>query len=51
MSLHDVPLPVKPVLHAHENEPALLVQVAAAWQLCVPSVHSLLSLHDKPLPV
>ena len=38
---HVCPLPEYPVLQAHENDPTVSVHVASAWQLCVPSVHSL----------
>jgi hypothetical protein len=42
---------LKPALHAQVKEPAVLVQVALAWQLCVPAVHSLTSAQLTPLPL
>ena len=40
------------MLHEHVNEPAVSVHVdCPIGQLCVLSVHSLLLLHVKPLPV
>ncbi len=51
MNVQESPLPVYPLLHAHVNEPALSVHAASAWQLCVPSVHSLLLEHETPDPV
>jgi hypothetical protein len=39
-----VPLPVNPTLHAHVNEPAVLVHAPPVTaQLCVLAVHSLMS--------
>ena len=40
---HVVPIPVNPLLQAQVKEPSVLAHVAFEWQLCVPSVHSLLS--------
>jgi hypothetical protein len=38
------------VLHAHENEPAVFVHVACAWQLSDSAVHSLMSEQLTPSP-
>jgi hypothetical protein len=40
MSVHPTPVPAKPARHAHWNEPAVSVQDAFGWQLCVASTHS-----------
>eukprot|EP00290_Baffinella_frigidus_P003723 CAMPEP_0180175164 /NCGR_PEP_ID=MMETSP0986-20121125/36570_1 /TAXON_ID=697907 /ORGANISM="non described non described, Strain CCMP2293" /LENGTH=159 /DNA_ID=CAMNT_0022127615 /DNA_START=38 /DNA_END=517 /DNA_ORIENTATION=- len=39
-----------PALHSHEKEPAVSVQVACAWQLCVVSVHSSSLVQLTPSP-
>jgi hypothetical protein len=44
------PSPVKPALQAQEKEPGVLVQVAFASQLSVPSVHSSSSVQVTPSP-
>ena len=44
-SVHAVPDPVYPALHAHENVPAMFVHAAFVSQLSVSSVHSSTSLH------
>jgi hypothetical protein len=50
-SLQTRPLPLKPVLHAHVNEPFVFAQRALAGQLCVVLLrHSLLSLQATPSP-
>ena len=43
LPVHVTPLPRKPVLQAHENEPGLLVHLALTSQLCLLVVHSLIS--------
>ena len=49
----ETPSPAKPALHAHTNEPTVLVHVEMfmARQLCVLSAHSDTSAHTNPLPV
>ena len=44
-------VPAKPKLQAHEKEPAELVHVALAWQLCLPTSHSLKSWQLVPVPI
>uniref|UniRef100_F7A5H9 Uncharacterized protein n=1 Tax=Ciona intestinalis TaxID=7719 RepID=F7A5H9_CIOIN len=40
-----------PLKQEHSKFPSVLVQAAFAWQLCVPNVHSSISVHDTPSPV
>jgi hypothetical protein len=42
---------VKPALHAHVKLPTVSAQVALAWQLWAPAVHSLTFVQLTPLPV
>merc|ERR1712003_525413 len=53
LSLHSTPSPSKPLLQAQSNDPSVLVHVASALQLSVPSVHSSISGHEieRPKPV
>ena len=52
MSEHAVPSPVYPLLHAHENVPALFVHAALQHDSCArecPVEHSSMSEHAVPL--
>lgn len=40
-----------PALHAHANEPSVLMHAASAAQLCVPRAHSSTVAHAATLPV
>ena len=51
MSAQLLPVPVKPVLHAHELEPGVLVQLALTSQPPLLLRHSLTSVQVKPSPV
>ena len=50
MSLHVVPLPVKPVLHAQVKLPAVFVHVALTSHPPLFVLHSLMSVQVTPLP-
>ena len=51
-AVHTTPVPVKPVLHAHANEPGEFAQFAFAEQFAVPAVHSSMSVQpEAPPPV
>ena len=41
--VHDVPLPVKPLLQVHVNEPMVFAHTAFELQVCIPIVHSSVS--------
>jgi hypothetical protein len=50
-SVHVIPLPWYPGLHAHEKLPGVLVHSAFAPQFAAPVVHSFTSVQSVPVPV